>query len=139
MAIDSVSAISPIMAAAPLTTLSRPPETTPDARETAAQENDSRRTAEAVSGASPAHLAGPEETSASTSVGTRENIVAAPSDTEGSLREAASQIAQLSTSDETTSTQIRIASAAYQAEASARSDIAQQREGNGARSVDVLA
>ncbi len=134
MAIDSVS---PIMAPSPLTSLSRPQETTPDARETAAQENDARRIAESVSGASPAAQSRPEENSGPVSEGTRVQITAAP-DAEGSLREAASQIARASSGPDT-SAALREASQAYQSEASARDAIAQQQQNNGATSVNVMA
>jgi len=134
MAIDSVS---PIMSSSPLTSLSRHPESTPDARETAAQENDARRIAESVSGASPAAQARPEESSGPVSAGTRVQITAAP-DTEGSLREAASQIARASSGPDT-SAALREASQAYQTEASARDAMAQQQQNNGATSVNVMA
>jgi hypothetical protein len=63
--------------------------------------------------------------------------VAAP-DTEGSLREAASQIARASSSADT-SAAVRNASEAYQAQASARDALARQQQNNGATSVDVMA
>jgi hypothetical protein len=134
MAMDSVS---PVMSPAPLTTLSRPPETTPSARESAAQENDARRTAESVSGASPAAQGRAEDTSGPVSAGTRVQVVAAP-DAEGSLREAASQISRASSGSES-SAALRNASEAYQSEASARDAMARQQQNNGATSVDVMA
>jgi hypothetical protein len=134
MAIDS---ISPVMSASPLTSLSRPPETTPNARETAAQENDARRNAEAVSGASPAALARPDQNAGPAQSGTRAEVVATP-DTEGTLREASSQIARASSGPES-STALRSASEAYQSEAAARDTIARQQQNNGATSVDVMA
>ncbi|MGO9309692.1 MAG: hypothetical protein ACLQDL_11795 [Spirochaetia bacterium] len=133
MAIDSVS---PIMSPSPLTSLSRPPETTPDARETAAQENDARRVAESVSGASPAAQGRPEESSGPVSVGTRVPVAAAP-DTEGTLREAASQIVRASSGPDS-SAALREASEAYQSQASARDAIAQQQQSNGT-SINVMA
>ncbi|MGA2381768.1 MAG: hypothetical protein ABSG85_20915 [Spirochaetia bacterium] len=134
MAIDSVS---PIMSPSPLTSLSRPPETTPNARETAAQENDARRIAESVSGASPAAQGRPEENSGPVSAGTRVQVAASP-DAEGSLREAASQIARASSGPDS-SAALRNASEAYQSEANARETIAQQQQNNGATSVNVMA
>jgi hypothetical protein len=134
MAIDS---ISPVMSASPLTSLSRPPETTPNARETAAQENDARRTAESVSGASPAVQGRAEENSGPVASGTRVQVVA-NTDTEGSLREASSQISRASSGPES-SAALRNASEAYQNEASARDAIAKQQQNNGATSVDILA
>jgi len=124
MAID---AISPVMSAAPLTTLSRPPETAPRAQESAAQENDARRIAESVSGASPAAQGRPEEASGPTSAGTRVQVVASP-DNEGSLRESQLQLAR-SSSESTAAA--RSASDAYQAQAAAMQSLAQQQRGNG--------
>ncbi len=126
MAID---AISPVMSAAPLTTLSRPPETAPRARESAAQENDARRIAESVSGASPAAQGRPQEASGPTSTGTRVQVVASP-DSEGSLRESQLQLARSSSAPESTAA-ARAASEAYQAQASARESLSQQQRGNG--------
>ena len=134
MAIDS---ISPVVAAAPLTSLSRPPETTPNARETAAQENDARRNAEAVSGASPSSQGRPEQNAGPVASGTRVPVVATP-DTEGSIREASSQIARASSGPES-SAALRNASEAYQSQASARETIARQQQNNGATSINILA
>lgn len=134
MAIDS---ISPVMSASPLTSLNRPPETTPNARETAAQDNDARRNAEAVSGASPAAQERPAQNAGPTASGTRVPVVATP-DTEGSLREASSQIARASSGSES-SAALRNASEAYQTEASARDALAKQQQNNGATSINVLA
>jgi hypothetical protein len=134
MAIDSVS---PIMSPSPLTTLSRPPETTPDSREIAAQENDARRVSESVSGASPAAQGRPEGNNGPVSVGTRVPVVATP-DSEGSLREAASQLARASSGPDS-SIALRDASQAYQSEASARDAIAQQQQNNGVMNVNVMA
>lgn len=44
------------MSASVMQNLSRAPQTTPDARVSAAQENDARRTAEAISGVTPASI-----------------------------------------------------------------------------------
>jgi hypothetical protein len=134
MAIDS---ISPVMSASPLASLNRPPETTPNARETAAQENDARRNAEAVSGASPAAQERPAQSAGPSSVGTRVPVVAT-ADTEGSLREASSQIARASSGPES-SAALRNASEAYQGEAAARDAVAKQQQNNGETSIDVLA
>jgi hypothetical protein len=134
MAIDS---ISPVMSAAPLTSLNRPPETTPNAREAAAQENEARRNAEAVSGASPAAQARPEQNAGPVASGTRVPVVATP-DTEGSLREASSQIARAS-SGPSSSAALRNASEAYQSEAAARETIARQQQNNGVTGINILA
>lgn len=137
MPIDSISGISPVMAAAPLSTMSRPPETTPDARESAAQENDARRTAEAVRGASPAMLAAPEQSTAS--VGTRVDVVPEANNSELSLQRASSEISRSYQGGEPSASEMRAASEAYRAEAAARDQMAQQQQQGGARSADVLA
>lgn len=125
------------MSAAPLTTLSRPPETTPDAREAAAQETDARQVAQSVSGASPAAQGRPEDASGPVSTGTRVAVNPAP-DAEGSLREASAEIARASNGPDT-SAALRSASEAYQSQAAARDTIAQQQQNNGATGVDVMA
>lgn len=134
MAID---AISPVMSAAPLTTLSRPPETTPSPRESAAQENNARRIAESVSGASPAAQGRPEQLPGPVSSGARVQVVAAP-DTEGSLREAERQIARASSTPDS-SAALRRASEAYQSQAAARENLAQQQRSGGAQSINIMA
>lgn len=134
MAID---AVSPIMSASPLTTISRPPETTPDAREAAAQDNEARQVAASVSGASPAVQGRPEESPGPVSPGTRVPVAATP-DTETSLRESSSEIARASNGPDT-SAALRNASEAYQSQAAARDDLARQQQGNGATGVDVMA
>ena len=126
------------MSPSPLTSLSRPPETTPDARETAAQQNDARRTAESVSGASPASQARPEDSAGPASAGTRVPVVATP-DTEGTLREAASQISRASSAGPDSSAALRNASEAYQGEAAAQDARARQQQNNGATSIDMMA
>ena len=125
------------MSASPLTNLSRPPETTPNAREVAAQENDAGRNAESVSGASPATQSRPENTTGPVSTGARVQVAASP-DAEGSLREAASAIARAASGPDT-SAALRNASEAYQSEANARGTIAQQQQNNGATSINVMA
>ena len=139
MPTDAIAAISPVMqtAAAPRVQVSRPPETTPDARAAAEEENNARRMAEAVSGASPAYLAGPQGANASLAVGNRENVVAVPSDVEGSLQRASAQISRAYSSSEPSAAELRAASEAYQAEATARDNLARQQQGNGTRSIDV--
>jgi len=137
MAIESVSSISPVINRAIQT--SRPPETTPDAAQAASQENDARRTAAASSSASPAYLAGPEDTRASASVGTRENVTPVARDAETTLQNSASQISRAYAGGEPTPADTRAASEAYRAEASARDQLAGQKQGNGTRTVDVLA
>lgn len=107
------------MSAPPLTSLSRPPETTPDARVTAA----------------PAR---PEENNAPVAAETRVQVAPTP-DAEGSLREAASQIARASSAGPDSSAALRNASEAYQSEAAAQDAVARQQQNNGATSIDMMA
>ena len=137
MAIDSVSSISPVINR-PIQT-SRPPETTPDAVQSASQENDARRTAAASSGASPSYLSGPEDTRAAAGVGTRENVSPMAQDTETTLQNSAAQISRAYAGGEPAPADTRAASEAYRTEASARDQLANQQQGNGTRTVDVLA
>src|SRR5208337_4916268 len=137
MAIDSVSSISPVINRP--VQASRPPETTPDAVQAASQENDARRTAAASSSASPSYLAGPEDMRASASVGTRENVSPVAQDTETTLRNSAAQISRAYAGGEPTPADTRAASEAYRTEASAQDQLANQQQGNGTRTVDVLA
>jgi len=124
-----MDAISPVMSASPLSTISRPQETTPRAQEALAQENDATRIAQSVSGASPAAQARPEQSAGPTNAGTRTQIAAEP-DTEGALRESQAQLARASEAPQNTST-ARAASEAYQAQASAMANLTQQQRGNG--------
>ena len=137
MAIDSVSSISPVINR-PMQT-SRPQETTPDAVQSASQENDARMTAAASSGASPSYLAGPEDTRASASVGARENVSPVAQDTETTLQNSAAQISRAYAGGEPTPADTRAASEAYRTQASAQDQLAKQQQGNGTRTVDVLA
>ena len=127
------------MAQGPLTRMSQPQETTPDARVSAAQENDARNQAAAVSGASPAYQAGNTQTANASVVGTRMDVTPAANDAEGSIREANAQISRATQTGSQTPVDMRAASQAYGAEASARDEIARQQQGNGAQTLDVLA
>ncbi len=117
------------MSASPLTTISRPQETTPTPQEALAQESSSTRVAQSVSGASPAAQGRPEETSGPTSVGTRVQVAATP-DSEGALRESQAQLARASSGPQTNAA-ANEASQAYQVQASAMQNLAQQQRGNG--------
>lgn len=137
MAIESVSSISPVISR-PMQ-ISRPPETTPDAVQSASQENDARRTAAASSSASPSYLEGPADTRAASGVGTRENVSPVAQDTETTLQNSTAQISRAYAGGEPTPSDTRAASEAYRAEASAQDQLAGQQQGNGTRTVDVLA
>jgi len=121
MPIDSVSGIS---SPQQYMTMSRPPETTPDAREAVDQENDARRMAASSQSASSAE--------------TRVNVTPAP-DAEMSLQQASTEISRDYQGGEPSAAQMRAASDAYQAEAAARDQMAQNRQQGGVRSADVLA
>jgi hypothetical protein len=139
MAIDSISPVSPIMSQGPMTRVNRPQETTPDARVAAARENNARNEAAAVSGASPAYQAGGTQNANPSVVGTRTSVSPVAGDAEGSLREASAQISRATQVGSQTPVDMRAASQAYTAEAGAQEDIARQQQGNGARTLDVLA
>jgi len=131
MAVDSISSGSPIMSASALATVSRPPETTPDARESATQENDARRVAASESGASPATLSGPE--------GSRVAVVAAPNDAESSYQSASAEISRAYQGGSPSPSELRSASDAYRTESAARDDLARQQQDNGVRGLDLMA
>ena len=135
MAIDSISG------SAPLSTLSRPPETTPNAREAVEQENDARRTAEAVQGAAPSTQSRPQEPAESLeTVGPRSNVVPASNSAELSYQDASQALSRANgNGDQPSASEMRAASEAYRAEAAARDQVAQQQQQGGARTADVLA
>lgn len=136
VAVEQASAISPVSQNVAIAR-SRPPEVTPDAREIAAQENDARRIAEAVSGASPAHLQGPDEQTAVAGVGTRVDVVPVPSDPEGSLQRATAEISRAYQGGEPSPAEMRAAAEAYRAEAAAQADLARRAQGEGLRTLDI--
>ena len=121
MPIDSVSGVS---TPPQYMTVSRPPETTPDAREAADQENDARRVAASSQSVSRTE--------------TRVNVTPA-ADAELSFQQASSEISRDYQGGEPSAAQMRAASEAYQAEAAARDQMAQTRQQGGVRSADVLA
>jgi|WetSurMetagenome_2_1015567.scaffolds.fasta_scaffold1378673_1 hypothetical protein len=124
MAIDSISSVSPIMSQGPMTRMNRPQETTPDARISTAREKGQ----EAVS----------SQAAAPSAAVNRAAVSPIANDAEGSLREASAQISRASQAVQSPVDQ-RTASQAYNAEGGAREEIAKQQQGNGARTLDVLA
>jgi hypothetical protein len=66
-------------------------------------------------------------------------VSASPSETEGSIQSASTQIAKAYGSGQTSSADIRNASEAYRNEASARDQAAQQQQGGGTRTLDIFA
>ncbi len=138
MAIEGISSVSPLDAYRQAAAAAhRSPDTTPDAREAAAQEQDARRIAESVSGASPAYLRGPDQQPVATTVGTRVNVVPVPTDPAGSLDRAGQQIERAYASGAPTPEEMRAAEEAYRVQAEARDDLARRAQADGARSLDI--
>jgi hypothetical protein len=67
------------------------------------------------------------------------NVVPIPNDPEGSLQAANAQISRAYAGGEPTPADMRAASEAYSAEAAARDELARRQQGDGARTLDVLA
>ena len=140
MAIEPVSSTSPLDAyRAAVAASRRSAEVAPDAREIAAQETDSRRVAESVSGASPAYLRGPDGQNVSVGVGTRVNVVPVRSDPQGSLEQASSEIRRAYGSGAPTPVDMRNAAEAYRVAAAAGDDLALRQQSEGARTLDITA
>jgi hypothetical protein len=138
MAIEQVSSTSPLDAyRAAVAASRRSAEVAPDAREIAAQETDSRRIAESVSGASPAYLRGPDGQTVSAGVGTRVNIVPIRSDPQGSLERASSEISRAYGSGSPTPVDLRNAAEAYRVAAVASDDLALRQQAEGVRTLDI--
>ncbi len=138
MAIEGISSVSPLDAYRQAAAAAhRSPDTTPDAREAAAQEQDARRIAESVSGASPAYLRGPDQQPVATTVGTRVNVVPVPTDPAGSLDRAGQQVERAYASGAPTPEEMRAAEEAYRVQAEARDDLARRAQADGARSLDI--
>jgi hypothetical protein len=156
MAIESVSALSPISAYVQRAQASQPAQETQKTAQTSApstaqttlanapgtsqimQANEPRQTASA--GAAPmANLSGPETMGNWNWAVAQPGVSASPSETEGSIRSASTQISQAYGSGSTSPADIRNASQAYRNEASARDQAAQQQQGGGTRTMDVFA
>ena len=136
MAIDSISSVSPLIGQSAMVRPPRAPETTPTGT-TAAPRNDERLQAAAASQASPANQAGPAQAANPSAAGARMEPVA--NNPEASLQEANAQISRASQAPAQTTVDQRTASQAYSVQAESRDQIAQQQQGNGARTLDVLA
>ena len=94
----------------------------------------------ASAGAAPqAALEGPETMGNWNWAVAQPGVNASPSETEGSIQSASTQIAQAYGSGTTSPADIRNASEAYRNEASARDQAAQQQQGGGTRALDVFA
>jgi len=114
MAIESVSSIPPVVNRD--VQAGRPSE--PEAAQTAPRVDEARAPA-------PAEV--------------RENASPAAQDTETTLRNSAAQISRAYAGGEPTPAETRAASEAYRTEAFAQDQLASQQQGNGTRTVDVLA
>ncbi len=130
MPIESISAGNVV--------LSRPPEPAPDPRVAVEQENDARRIAEADRGASPQYLSGPGPGTPPAGGG-RVDAGAVVNDPEGSIQRAQTLIETSNAGTAPSSADRRRAAEAYRVVSSAESDLARQRQGEGARATDVLA
>jgi len=71
--------------------------------------------------------------------GPRVSVRPVGNDVEGSLREASAQIARIASAGAQAPADQRAATEAYNAEAVARDELARQQQGNGTRTLDVLA
>ena len=95
-----------------------------------------------ISSAPPPRVERPAETAPeprAEEAGARVSVRPVANDPEGSLREAAAQIARAAGAMAQAPAGGRAAAEAYNAEAMARDELAQQQQGNGTRTLDVLA
>jgi hypothetical protein len=133
MAIEQVSDVSQLDAYRRAAAAAhRSPEVVPDARQAAEQENDARRIAESVSGASPAYQQGPDGQPDAAAVGTRVDVIPVPTESAGSIERAYA-------SGSPTPEEIRAAEEAYRGQAGARDDVARRAPADSARSLDITA
>ena len=139
MAIDSISGAASVIAPSSLSRLSPPPETRADAQGVASRVSEPRQSTESVRGASPStRLAGPSEMN--NTVGTSQTVVPTSGDNVSVLQIAQSQVSRAYQNGAPSASQLRSASEAYRAEASARDQMAQQQQrAGGLRSTDILA
>jgi len=94
----------------------------------------------APGGAAPRmELGGPETMGSWNWAVAQPGVSASPSETEGSIQSASTQIAQAYGSGQTSPADIRNASEAYRNQSSARDQAAQQQQGNGTRTLDIFA
>ena len=137
MAISMISGVPSVMASEPISRLSSA-QSTANSREAAAQVNDARQTSEAVRKTVPTPLAGPDKTN-TTTIATQSSIVPTSGNAQVLLQQASQQISRAYASGRPSASEMRAASEAYRAQASARDQLAQQRQRGGVRSMDVLA
>jgi hypothetical protein len=126
----------------------RPPDPMPDARQAVEQQNDANRIAEADSGASPQYVNAPQTNAVAQEAGA---APAAPAgggsvgagavvdDPEGSIQRAQTLIQTVNSNGAPSEADTRRAAEAYQAASSAQAQIAQQQQGQGSQTLDVLA
>jgi hypothetical protein len=131
MAIDSISALSPITAYTQR--IAANASSTAHAMQARAAQNTPAGTAPRM------ELVGPETAGNWNWAAAQPGVSASPSETEGSIRSASNQIAQAYGSGRTTPADIRNASEAYRNQSSARDQAAQQQQGNGTRTLDIFA
>lgn len=138
MAIEQVSGVSPLDAyRRAASAMHRSPDVGPEAPEAVRQEYDARREAEAVSGASPAYLRGPDNRPVSPEVGTRTAVVVSAADPAATLDQAGRKIERAAATASPSAADRIAAEQAYQAQARASDEIAQRAQAEGARSLDI--
>ncbi len=161
MAIDSVSALSPItqysriqqnrpvetaqpsqQAMAPSAAQTSAPGTVQMASMSASMAQRGTQTSApsaASMAGSAATLAGPETMGNWNWAVAQPGVNATPGETEGSIQSASTQIAQAYGNGQTSPADIRNATEAYRNQSSARDQAAQQQQGNGTRTLDIFA
>ncbi|MGA2764140.1 MAG: hypothetical protein ABSG17_12305 [Spirochaetia bacterium] len=132
MAVDPISSSTGVVP-------SRPPQTEPDARDAVEQQNDARRIAEADRGASPQYASAPQSAGTAPQGGGRVDAGAVVTDPEGSIQRAQTLIETSNSNGAPSESEMRAAAEAYRVASAAQSDIARQRQGEGAGATDVLA
>ena len=124
--------------------LGRAPDTTPDARQSAAQENTASRSPAVINGSSSVSISSPLSTllngahaNGPASVRTGLQIIPSPNDAVAALQSSSSQIARLQSNPlEPTA---RAASQAYQTQAGAQTQAARTERVSGSPGVNMLA
>ena len=141
MAIESVSALSPITAYSRIQA-SRPEETAQETNAPSMAQTSAPRIAQtsAPAGTAPRmELGGAETTGNWNWAVAQPGVSASPSETEGSIQSASNQIAHAYGSGQTSPADIRNASEAYRNQSNARDQAAQQQQGNGTLMLDIFA
>ena len=151
MAVDSVSALSPMMAYTQRTPVNRtegPGQQSALANSRASEQASAQpsavqasapRTVQRDETETRAELSGPEASGNWNWAAAQPGVRASPAETEGSIQNASSEIARAYGTGQVSASDIRNASEAYRNEASARDQAAQQQQGSGTRTLDIFA